>query len=48
MVFIGTKLQYLWVNSPESAVCHVTGIDYGQQCLCLRHPKSSTISDYYS
>ena len=27
------------VNSPESAVCHVTGVDNGNNCVCLRNRK---------
>ena len=48
MVSIGTRLQFSCVNSPESAVCHVTGVENGKYCVCLRNPKSSTLSDYFS
>ena len=48
MVSIGTKLQSSGVISPESAVCHVTGVDNGKYCVCLRNPKSSMIFDYSS
>ena len=34
MVSIGTKLQSASVNSPESTVCHVTGVDNGK-ILCV-------------
>ena len=39
-------LRFSCVNSPESAVCHVTGVDRGKHCVCLRNPKSSTIAHY--
>ena len=45
---IGTKLQSPSVNSPKSAVCHVTGVNNGKCCVCRRNPKSSTISNYSS
>ena len=45
---IGTKQQFSRVNSPESAVCHVTGADNWKHCVCLREPNSSTMSDYSS
>ena len=48
IVSIGTKLQSSSVNSPELAFCHVTGVYNGKYCVCLRNPKSSTISDYSS
>ena len=33
IVSIGTKLRFSCVNSPESAVCHVTGVDNGKHCV---------------
>ena len=45
---IGTKLQLSCINSPESAVCHVAGVDNVKHFVCLRNHKSSTISDYPS
>ena len=48
IVSIDTELPFSRVNSPETVVCHVTGVHNGKNCTCLRNPKSSTTSDYYS
>ena len=45
---MNTKLQFSCVNTPESALSHVTGVDNEKYCVCLRNLKSSMISDYSS
>ena len=44
---IDNKLQVSCDNSPESAVCHVTGFDNDKHYVCLKNPRSSTVSDLY-
>ena len=48
VVLIHGKLWFSYVNSPESAVCHVTGIILRTQIVGLRNPKSARISHYFS
>ena len=36
IVSIGIKLQFSCINSPESAVCHVTGVDNGETLCVLK------------
>lgn len=44
---IGIKLRFLDVNSPDSAVNHLTAVDNDKNCVCVGNCKTSAISDYF-
>lgn len=41
------KQWFSCVNSPESGVCHLKGINDGKRVVCLWSPKSARKSDYF-
>ena len=47
IVLINGNHWFSCVNSPESAVCHVTGIN-NEHSIGLRYQKIARISDYFS
>ena len=47
IVLIHCNLLFPCINSPESAACHVTGINNEKKIVCLSNTKSPRAFDYF-